>query len=146
MSWLGRILGGGIGETASAIGGAVKDIEDVFRTSDREALAQYEAETDRMRVAQAATQGQLDINREEARHPSMFVAGWRPGAGWVCVLAMCYHFLFYPLAAPLVLKYAGFQLIDLNWQELSVVLMGMLGFGGIRAYEKVRGVSRDRVK
>ena len=146
MSWLGKIVGGGIGEVATALGGAAKDIEDVFRTSDREALDQYRAETERMQVAQAATQGQLDINREEARHPSIFVAGWRPAVGWICALAMGYHFILYPIAGPAVEQYAGFKLVDLAWQELSVILMGMLGFGGMRVVEKVKGVSRDRLR
>ena len=146
MSWIGKLTGGGIGATASAVGGLAKDLEDVFRTSDREALDQYKAETERMRVAQEAARGQLEINREEARHPSLFVAGWRPGAGWVCVIAMFYHFLFYPIVGPIVEQYAGFKLVDLEWEELSVVLMGMLGFGGLRAFEKVRGVQRDRLK
>lgn len=145
MSWFSKIVGGGIGEVATALGGAAKDIEDVFRTSDREALDQYKAETDRMRVAQAASQAQLAVNREEARHPSLFVAGWRPAVGWVCVAAMAYHFIFYPIAGPFIEQYAGFQLVDLAWSELSVILMGLLGMGGLRSYEKVRGVSRDRV-
>ena len=71
MSWLSKITGGGIGATLEAAGGFAKNVEDVFRTSDREALANYAAETDRMRVAQAATQGQLAVNLAEAAHPSI---------------------------------------------------------------------------
>ena len=99
-----------------------------------------------MRVAQAATQGQLAVNLADAAHPSIFVAGWRPFCGWICALAMAYHFIVFPLFGPYVERFTGIAPLDLAWQELSVVLMGMLGFGGIRAYEKVRGVSRDRVK
>ena len=143
MSWLSRIVGGGIGQTLGAVGDAAKDIEDVFSTSDREALAQYQAETDRMRVAQAASQGQLAVNQAEARHRSMFVAGWRPACGWVCAAAMAYHFLVFPLAGPYIEGFTGVALIDLDWPELSVVLLGMLGFGGIRSLEKVKGVSSN---
>ena len=147
MGWLSRIVGGGgIGDTLGAVGEAAKNIEDVFRTSDREALAQYQAETHRIEVERADRAAQIRVNEAEARHRSMFVAGWRPFVGWVCGLSMCYHFLLFPLLAGPLAEHFDFQLVDLNWQELSVILMGMLGFGGIRAYEKVRGVSSNRVK
>ena len=146
MSWLGSIFGGGISETASAIGSAAKDIEDVFTTSDREKLGQYQAETQRMEVQQRTDMGQIAVNREEARHRSIFVAGWRPFCGWICAIAMGYHFLAMAVLAPFIEAWTGIALVDLDWQELSVVLMGMLGFGGIRAWEKVRGVDRKNMK
>ena len=146
MSWLSRIVGGGIGETAQAIGSAAKDIEDVFTTSDREELAAFEARTERIVAERADRQGQIDINKAEARHHSIFVAGWRPAVGWICALAMGFHFLVFPLFGEAVEKYTGYPLVDLNWEELSVILMGMLGFGAIRTYEKVKGVGRDKMK
>ena len=146
MSWLGKLVGGGVGEVAGALGTAAKDIEDVFTTSDREQLSQYEAETERLKVQAAATQGQLAVNKVEARHSSVFVAGWRPGVGWICAAAMAYHFIAYPIFGPFVEKFTGTALVDLAWQELSVVLMGMLGFGGLRAFEKVKGVAREKVR
>lgn len=144
MSWLSRITGGGIGETASAIGGAAKDIQDVFTTSDREKLSQYNAETRRIQVEGADRKGQRDINLQEARHSSRFVAGWRPFCGWICGIAMFYHFLIFPLAGTITRLY-DINLIDLNWQELSVVLMGMLGFGALRTYEKGQGIARSKM-
>ena len=145
MSWLGSILGGGIAETASALGGAAKDIEDVFTTSDREKLSQFRAETQRMEVQQRTDMGQIAVNREEARHHSTFVAGWRPFCGWVCGGAMAYHFAIYPVFGGWVAK-MGYPLVDLNWQELSVVLMGMLGFGTLRSYEKAKGIATGKLK
>ena len=144
MSWLGSIFGGGISETASAIGSAAKDIEDVFTTSDREKLGQYQAETQRMEVQQRTDMGQIAVNREEARHRSIFVAGWRPFCGWVCGGAMAYHFAIFPLFGGWITQ-MGFPLIDLNWQELSVVLMGMLGFGTLRSYEKAKGIATSKL-
>ena len=142
MSWLSSIVGGGIGDTVKALGEGAKDIQDVFTTSDREKLQQFEAETRRIQAERADRQGQIDINVAEARHPSMFVAGWRPMCGWVCALAMLYHFLLFPLFGDLLRTATGMALGDLAWQELSVVLLGMLGMGGIRTVEKVRGVAR----
>ena len=145
MSWFGSIFGGGVGTTLEAAGGLAKDIEDVFSTSDRERLDQYRAETERAKVDQANELGQLAINREEARHRSIFVAGWRPMIGWVCGIAMVFHFLIYPLFGKALEQYTGYPIVDLNWEELSIILMGMLGFGGIRAYEKVKGIAREEM-
>ena len=145
MSWLSNIVGGGIGATAAAIGSAAKDIQDVFTTSDREELAQFEAETRRIEAEQADRQGQLDINVAEAQHPSVFVAGWRSFIGWTCGVAMVYHFILFPIFGAAIEK-LGYPLIDLNWEELSVILMGLLGLGGLRTYEKKQGIARDRIK
>ena len=146
MSWLSKLVGGGVGEVAGALGSAAKDIEDVFTTSDREQLDQYRAETERLTVQQAASQGQLAVNAAEAAHPSVFVAGWRSSIGWVCSAAMAYHFILLPIGGPFLEKYTGVSLLDVSWQELSVVLMGMLGMAGVRTYEKVKGVARERLK
>ena len=146
MSWLSRIVGGGIGETAQAIGSAAKDIEDVFTTSDREELAAFVAETDRLRADSARDIAQIRVNEAQANHPSLFVAGARPAIMWICALAMLYHFVAYPLFGAAVQEYTGYPLGDLNWEELSVVLMGMLGFGGLRSFEKHKGIARENMK
>ena len=142
-SWLANLVGGGVGETLGAAGGFAKDIQDVFTTSDREQLSAYEAQTERLKAEQANTLGQLDINRTEAQHESIFVAGWRPACGWICASAMAYHFILFPLFGAAFTQFTGITLLDLNWQELSIVLTGMLGFGGIRAFEKAKGVARE---
>jgi hypothetical protein len=87
--------------------------------------------------------GQLDINKVEAANSSVFVSGWRPAVGWICAAAVGYQYLVRPLAI------AGFAaaghplpvipgLDDNLWQ----LLLGMLGLGGLRTYEKVQGVSK----
>ena len=145
MSWLGSIFGAGVGETAKGIGGLVKDVEDVFGTSDREALDQFRAETERMEVQQATDIAQIAVNRAEAYHPSMFVAGWRPFVGWACGFALVYHFVVFPVFGAWIAQ-QGYPLVDLQWQELSVILMGMLGFGTLRTFEKHKGTARDNLK
>ena len=143
MTWLKGLVSGGIGGTAAAVGEAAKDIQDVFTTSDREKLDQYNAETRRIEAERADRQGQVDINIKEAAHSSRFVAGWRPFCGWICGIAMLYHFLIFPLVGTVTAIF-GVDLLDLDWQELSVVLMGMLGFGALRTYEKKQGVARAK--
>lgn len=90
-------------------------------------------------VAQAADAAQLAVNQVEAANSNLFVSGWRPFIGWVCGVAFCYHFVLQPLLA-FVLANAGHK-VDLpqfNMDELSTVLMGMLGLGGLRTIEKIK--------
>ena len=146
MSWLSKLVGGGVGEVAGALGSAAKDIEDVFTTSDREQLDQYRAETERLVVERAGESQVLGILKTEAEHPSMFVAGARPAMLWVVAIGALYHFLLYPLIGPFILKFGGVELYTVDWQELSGLAL-MLGIGaGLRTYEKVKGVARERLK
>lgn len=90
--------------------------------------------------------GQLEINKQEAAHTSMFVAGWRPFIGWVCGLGMGYVALVEPIArfvAQVWFAYTGaFPVID---TDLTLqVLLGMLGLGVLRSVEKVKGAEGNR--
>lgn len=87
---------------------------------------------------------QMEVNKQEAAHKSMFVAGWRPFIGWVCGLGMCINFLIIPMANPFLVG-AGYQAVKpLELEVMMPVLMGMLGLGAMRSYEKKNGVSRER--
>jgi len=85
---------------------------------------------------------QTDINKEEAKSASIFVSGWRPAIGWVCALALFYQYLLKPIITWLA-GVAGYNvplmpgLDDNLWQ----LMMGMLGMGGLRTFEKVQGVA-----
>lgn len=87
--------------------------------------------------------GQLEINKVEAASSSIFVAGWRPFIGWVCGMALAYQYLVRPLAIGIAAA-MGHPLpalpgLDDNlWQ----LLLGMLGMGGLRTFEKTQGVAR----
>ena len=75
----------------------------------------------------------------------MFVAGWRPAVGWVCALAMLLNFILIPFIN-LGMEFAG-QEIRLDLVEMDTmmpVLLGMLGLGGMRSYEKARNVAREK--
>lgn len=95
-----------------------------------------------LQLALAADQGQMQINQAEAASPSLFVAGWRPFIGWVCGVAFCYHFILQPLLAFLIANAGGSVILPaFQMQELSTVLMGMLGLGGLRTLEKIKSAS-----
>jgi len=90
----------------------------------------------------ATMTAQTDINKVEAASSSLFVSGWRPAIGWVCALALAYQYLGKPLATG-ILPVFGVNvpplpgLDDNLWQ----LMMGMLGMGGLRTFEKVQGVA-----
>jgi len=83
---------------------------------------------------------QTKINEVEAKHRSVFVAGWRPFIGWVCGLALAYNFiirdLFIWVIDPETVPPA------LQMEHLMTVLFGMLGLGGLRTYEKLKDKAR----
>lgn len=91
---------------------------------------------------------QAEVNKAEAQHSSVFVAGWRPFVGWVCGVALAWHFIGFDMANWLRLAFAPHMPMPpaLNGTEtLVTVLMSMLGLGGLRTFEKLKGVSRDRL-
>ena len=118
-----------------------KFIED----KDQRALLAHEIATLAEKQAQEQIVGQIKTNQIEAAHQSMFVAGWRPAVGWVCALAMLLNFILIPFIN-LGMEFAG-QEIRLDLIEMDTmmpVLLGMLGLGGMRSYEKARKVAREK--
>ena len=94
--------------------------------------------------AHEANMGQIEINKAEASHRSVFVAGWRPFVGWTCGVALAWHFVLAPLTI-FVCTYAGVELPELptfDMSSLLTVLMGMLGLGGLRTFEKAKGLAK----
>lgn len=89
-------------------------------------------------------EGQMAVNQAEAANSSTFVAGWRPFIGWVCGVAFAYKFVIQPfLIFTLVASGSTFdyhKLPNLDWSDMATVLFGLLGLGGFRSIEKVKGV------
>lgn len=102
-------------------------------------LAQLAAETD-------LSKAQLAVNVEEAKSPNWFVAGWRPFVGWTCGAGLAYAAIIDPLlrfVATVVFHYVGdFPAVDTS--VTMTILLGMLGMGGLRTYEKKAGVEDSR--
>ena len=94
-----------------------------------------------MQLALQADQSQTAIDQSEAQNKNLFVAGWRPFIGWVCGVAFAYHFIAQPLLAFIIANAGGnVKLPTFDMQELTTVLMGMLGLGGLRTIEKIKNV------
>ena len=83
--------------------------------------------------------GQLEVNKVEAASADPFKSGWRPAAGWVCVLGLLYQFLAQPLLAwgSVMQGYAAPPVLELG--DLYGLLFGMLGLGAYRSVERVKG-------
>jgi hypothetical protein len=82
---------------------------------------------------------QTKINEAEAQHRSLFVAGWRPAIGWVCGLAFAYHYVAFPIVRTI---YPSVEFPILDTEPLFTVLLGMLGLGGLRTFEKLKDKTR----
>jgi hypothetical protein len=85
---------------------------------------------------------QLEINAREASHPSIFVAGWRPFFGWAGGVGFIYAVILQPMLAWAASVKGWPTPPALNLDLLWVVVTGMLGIGGLRTFEKTKGVSK----
>ena len=118
-----------------------KFIED----KDKKNALAHEISTMAERHAQELAKAQIEVNRTEAAHKNLFVAGWRPAVGWVCVLGMASNFLVIPMANfALAVVNSTISVPVLDLSEMMPVLLGMLGLGAMRTAEKVKGVQRDK--
>jgi hypothetical protein len=88
--------------------------------------------------------GQMEINKEEAKHTSWYVAGWRPFVGWICGVGLVYEFLAQPLLGFVAGIYAWPEPPSIDSVGLLTLLGGMLGLGSFRTYEKFKGVEKNR--
>ena len=105
----------------------------------------YELSTMAERHAQELAKAQLAVNKEEAAHKSLFVAGWRPAVGWVCVFGMASNFLVIPMANfALALVESTIVIPSIDTRDMMPVLIGMLGLGTLRTVEKAKGVQREK--
>lgn len=95
-----------------------------------------------MQLTLQADTNQTNIDQEEAKNPNLFVSGWRPFIGWVCGASFAYHFVIQPLLVFIIANSGGHATLpSFDMQELTTVLMGMLGLGSLRTIEKIRNVN-----
>jgi len=123
------------------LSGPLADILDKF-VSDKDLKTklnhELELELHRANIAQ------LEINKVEAAHKSVFVSGWRPACAWMCTAALGYHFILQPIIVFLfALSGETIPLPEFDMNALLTILLGMLGLGGMRSFEKMKGVNRD---
>ena len=123
---------------SSLIGPATQLLDKVIEYKDEKNRIAFELSTLAERHAQEALKGQLEINKVEAAHHSIFVSGWRPCIGWVCALGLLYNTILSNILGIWV------EVPEIDTTLLVPVMMGMLGIGAMRTVEKVKGVSREK--
>ena len=120
-------------------------LDKVIEDKDQKAALAHEIATLAEKQAQDQVMGQIEVNKVEAQHPSMFVAGWRPAVGWVCAIAMLFNFLLIPfINLGLDIAAMDIQLDLIDMETMMPVLFGMLGLGGMRTAEKIKKVERNK--
>jgi len=86
---------------------------------------------------------QIEVNKVEAAHRSIFVAGWRPCCAWMSTIALGYHFLLQPMILfAFALKGEAITLPEFDISALMTILLGLLGLGGMRSWEKSKGLTK----
>ena len=126
----------GIGSVIESVG----KVAEHFVTTDKEKMA---LELESRKIDQQNDMAQIEVNKQEAQSASLFVSGWRPFVGWVCGFALLYVAILDPIArfvAEVIYTYAG-KFPEIDTTITMQVLFGLLGLGGMRTYEKTKGVA-----
>ena len=138
MGFLAKLDVGGIVTAAEG----VANIVDKFVETDDEKRA---AEIIKAKLMMKPSLAQIELNKIEARHRSIFVAGWRPFIGWVCGLALLWHFILYDMLTWITVNYFPevTEIPKLTGTEtLTTVVLSLLGLGAMRTAEKFGGKAK----
>ena len=122
----------------SLIGPVTSLLDKFIEDKDAKNQLAHEVATMAAKAAYENAKQQLEVNKVEAAHKNMFVAGWRPAIGWICGFALMYSTILSPILG------IWFTVPPVDSSLLTTVLMGMLGLGAMRTVEKAKGVQRER--
>jgi hypothetical protein len=96
---------------------------------------------------QKANIAQIQVNQEQAKHSSLFVSGARPAIMWVCCLGLLWSFFIAPIMNWFLFIYdSSIPLPEINTEGLLTLTLSLLGLGGFRSYEKMKGVARGNLR
>ena len=123
---------------------ATQLLDKFIEDKDQKNALAHELATMADKMANEQVLAQLEINKAEASSGSLFKGGWRPAVGWISAIAFAYHFVLQPITI-FVLTVVGVDIPTLPEFEMSTlltVLGGLLGIGGLRSYEKTKGLTK----
>lgn len=120
----------------SLLGPATELLDKVIPDADEKNRIAFELSTMADRHIQEQLQGQLEINKAEAKG-NWFQSSWRPLAGYTCVLGLMVNFLIAPIAAGF-----GVAIPQADSSVMMPLLLGLLGLSGGRSFERIKGVSK----
>jgi len=121
-------------------------LKEVIPDTDKRAQLAHDIATMAAKHSHEVNLAQLEVNKKEAEHSSIFVSGWRPFVGWVCAVSLASNFLLVPWANALLAmadKTIVLPMVDLA--TMMPVLLGMLGLGTMRTTEKINKVARTKL-
>jgi hypothetical protein len=134
-TWLVNLLGGGL----------IQTIASFIPNPEEKAKAQLAMQQALVQAAIDEAKDQRDVDKTEAANPSMFVAGWRPAVGWLCVVTLFYQWI----AAPFLTWSANWAAVAWHWTipqlphldgtDTQTLLYALLGIGGLRTVDKITG-------
>ena len=127
-----------------ALRGPVTGLLDKFiEDKDQKNKLAHEIATMADKHSNEIAKSQIEVNKEEAKSRHWWIAGWRPACGWICTLAMGYHFIIQPfLIFFLALFGLKMDIPTFDMDTLMTVLLGMLGLGGMRSWEKNKKLTK----
>lgn len=141
-----------IGDIIDSVIGKAGDLaSELIVDKDKKAQLAFDLERLKIEVTDKAEErvhqemvAQIEVNKVEASHKSIFVAGWRPAVGWVGVVGLAYSFVLEPLIS-WIARISGYlgTFPQLQTEAILFLLSGMLGFGGLRTWEKIKGVQAE---
>lgn len=124
----------------------VDKVLDMVPDPEARAKAKHELTMSLIEIEAKERMAQVDLNKQEAEHASIFVAGWRPFIGWVGGVSLAWTFLVHPLMTwvATVSGYTG-SFPELNTEPLMTLVMAMLGVGAMRSFDKFQGTDTKQV-
>ena len=120
------------------IGPVTSILDKVIPDKNQAKKLAHEIATMAEKQAHESMMAQIKVNEVQAAHKSLFVAGARPAIMWICALGLFYAVFAYPILD------IWFDMPELNTDILMPTMMGLLGLGGMRSYEKSKGVAREK--
>jgi hypothetical protein len=126
------------------IGPVTSIIDKIVPDKSQAAKLAHEIATMSEKMANEQMLAQLEVNKAEAASGSLFKGGWRPAIGWICGLALFWSFILQPFLVFFLLVFGVDlpPLPEIGTADLMPILLGMLGLGGLRSYEKVQKVTK----
>ncbi len=134
-TFLGKLVGSGVGQLAKDTAEVIDRFVETKEEKEAAALL-------RMKIQQEPDKWQTEINKIEASHRSIFIAGWRPFIGWICGIGLGMHFIAFPLLEWSTDLFGEKVLAPhVDWQVLMTLVLALLGLGASRTYEKAKGLT-----
>ena len=129
---------------AESVVGVAGKVLDKF-VEDKDLKTKLEAELKSQIVSLDLAQAQA--NTEQAKHPSVFIAGARPAIMWICAFGLGWQFVFQPIAIWIVaVSGSAIVLPDIQTEGLLTLTLSLLGLGGMRSFEKSKGIQRNNMR